>query len=301
MINGECPTQARIYVNQDGIIEALILNYDVNNREVFTSHLDRKCIKTFETTTFYGSYEGEYRNNNRLIRIIKPFCRGTEFIYGTINWFEKFDACCNQLDKLKEKRRNYAIERKDAERDGCNRRFKRHRENPWRMLLKEFDMFDDHNEMFDFPEFSRHELGCNSRNQLFDFENNDFGMPEFRMPFDNVKSKRNRRNHKQKQLQKKYNRNKNSDVTFYRTSRSYSKVGDVEEWIYDDNGKITKIRKTPDGTEVIHDGENSIPQRTSDKRQRKKVAHRQKPAKHFYEIPEDNLKLCDPCDEDVNL
>lgn len=51
-------------------------------------------------------------------------------------------------------------------------------------------------------------------------------------------------------------KDKNTKIKSCRTEKMYSKIGDVEEWIYDDNGDVTKIKKTPDGTTVTH-GDNA--------------------------------------------
>ncbi len=269
-LNGHYPSQAKLYVDSAGVIEAIIVDYDANNVELLTSDLDRKYPRTYSRQTFYGSHDIEYRNRNCLIRIIKSFGRGTRLMYGTISWFEKYDTCYNQLDEIREKRREYAASQPTQKRTKQARKTRKKRStrvNPWKQLFQEFGMFDDSNDFFsDAPKKRRRNK---SRRDFFsDFEDFD---EMFKMP-----------NHMNKC-------DKNCDVKVYRTSQSYSKDGDREEWIYDDNGKITKVVKTPEGTRVSHDGEPE-----------KFIEKKVKPVKNSKE-KEYNLKLYGQMIDDVNL
>lgn len=48
----------------------------------------------------------------------------------------------------------------------------------------------------------------------------------------------------------------NGDVKTYHAENRYSKNGDTEEWYNDDNGKITKVKRTPYGKHTIKIDEN---------------------------------------------
>lgn len=303
MIDGDYPARVRMYVNQQGIVEALLLTYDVNNGDKFTSYLDRKYPKTYKETTFYGSYDIEYRNNNCLIRVTKTFMKGTELIYGTINWFEKYDIYRNKLDEMKEKRRIFADENaEESAKINSKRNFRKNRKNPWYRLFKEFDtsndagfndfnfrkrrphgvlndkrlldfnddfgnVFDDFDKMFDDFDLEKKHCDICPHKHAFDSENDS---PELREPqFDRyVNGQLNSQN------------NDENEMKSYYSSHSYSKVGDTETWIDDDNGKVTKVIKTPEGTRVINDEGDKMLSPPAKRRFNKKHLRRNKKRRH---------------------
>jgi hypothetical protein len=211
-LNDSHPDFAKVFLNSEGIVEALAIEYKTDNASDFITDLDKKYYKTFSGKAFYGSYNDEYRSGNCLIRIVKPFGGKTLFIYGTIKWFNAYDEHYKQGAEIRQKRREFA---KESSVQICNND----------------DTIIQHEKVFGerFNGLRKH------------FFNNFWTFDDFDEFFENTEGT--------KKL------DKDTKIKSYRTEKRYSKVGDVEEWLYDDNGDITKIKKTPEGTTVTHGDE----------------------------------------------
>ncbi len=227
-LNDNHPKAAKVFSNADGIIESLILEYSTNNTNELISDLDKKYPKTFSRKTFYGSYDIEYRNGNCLIRVIKPFGGSTLLLYGTIKWFHAYDTYYKQGAEVRKKRREFA-------RTSCTLT-----SNSDEILLQHEKAFNE----------SLNHLKGRIFNRFWNFS--DFN--EF---FENTESAT--------MSDQNLKTDKDTKVKNYRSEKRYSKVGDVEEWLYDDNGNVTKIKKTPEGTTVTHGDENKKSEKAKEK------------------------------------
>ncbi|MDR1561035.1 MAG: hypothetical protein LBS23_01625 [Holosporaceae bacterium] len=221
-INDNRPTFAKIFANQEGVVEALVLEYKNGNAADLITDLDKKYSRTYSRETFYGSCDVEYKNGDCLIRIIKPFGGSTLFLYGTIRWFKAYDDYYKQGADIRKKRREHNL-KQIADSDDV----RSNDENDAVLLAKSFDE--------QFEHFRRNLWG------------KWWNLDDFNEFIENTK---------------KISKNDgNAKVKSYRTEKKYSKIGDVEEWFFDDNGYITKIRKTPQGTTVTHDGDRKSAKR----------------------------------------
>lgn len=97
------------------------------------------------------------------------------------------------------------------------------------------------------------------RMEKFGKEMDDFGKQMDRLGEEMDKTdeqgKSDNRIEKRHSFVRSYSSN-NGDVKTYHAENSYSKEGDTEEWYNDDNGKITKVKRTPYGKHIIKIDEN---------------------------------------------
>lgn len=209
-LNDNQPVFVKTFSSNEGNVEAIVVEYKSDNTTDLIADLDKKYPKTFSRKTFYGSYEVEYRNDNCLIRVVKPFGGRTLLLYGTIKWFNTYDEYYKQGTEVRKKRREFVGESSTSISS--------------RNLVPHGETFD---ERFNYL-----------RSHFFkNFWNID-GFDEFFETAERISEK-----------------DKNTNVKSYRSEKRYSKIGDIEEWFYDDNGRITKIKKTPEGTTVTHGDE----------------------------------------------
>lgn len=214
-LNDNHPKMAKVFSNADGIIESLILEYSTDNTSELISDLDKKYPKTFSRKTFYGSCDIEYKNGNCLIRVVKPFGGSTLLLYGTIKWFHVYDEYYKQGAEVRKKRREFAGEVSAPISNSDD------------TLIQYENALDER-----FNHLRRH------------FFNSFWNFSDFDDCFENTKNAI--------KSDKTSKTDNDTKIKSYRSEKRYSKVGDVEEWFYDDNGNITKIKKTPEGTTVTH-------------------------------------------------
>lgn len=266
--NGIAALYASAIINSDGLIEGIRLKYSSGIFNSLIAELDRMYKKTF-TRQFYDISEVEYVYKNSFIRVVKL---GSETIvtYGTGRLFRALDEQRGQAEEIMQIRKNYAKHHGYNMFPQCKHEM-RHRPTGLHHLQPDHEQFgpriknkaeeqapiaEDTNDPdiqveINDPDSVFQEHYPKNEHSLFNPKNffkNFFGGFDI---FENF-GKEFRKNF----VNKEKLDSKDGNVKTYRTEKRYSKVGDTEEWYDDDNGNITQVKKTPEGTTITKTDRN---------------------------------------------
>lgn len=259
IINGVRPTEMYGYQDGNGQLAGVIAFF---NSAQISSRLEDMTTQykiTFNLQDSYGGSIVEYTDGNVAIRIINNVFGSTTILYGTPNWLNAYDKSQGRESDIQQARAKYAQQQQAAPLYKSNGSIKgaadaangniQSKMGLLRNLCQTACQNRAHTKQTT-KQLQTAKAKVRTAQALSSPASNKYSI--FSTKVSDLKAKMADR----KQALATAKPPKQDQKTYVSSSR-YVKNGDIEEWLSNDNGKITVIKKTPQGTTVSHDIKNS--------------------------------------------